>query len=101
MGPATASVQMETNGSNLSLRWKVIDSLSAETSAVWIRLKPMVLAAANLELLYSFQAKSTSSAFKGCPSDHTRFGRSLKVKVFRSAETPPLAIVGTSTANPG
>src|SRR5207245_8524324 len=85
--PVRASVHIATNGSKPELRWKVIESLSVETSADLIRLKPVVVYAPNLGLSQSFQVKLTSSAFRGWPSDHTTFGRSLNVQFLRSGVT--------------
>src|SRR6266568_276204 len=95
-GAKPPSVQIERNGENALFRWKVMLSLSAETSAEVIKLKPVVLAAPNLALFQSFQVKSTSSAFRGCPSDHFKPGLSLNVQVFRSALISPLVAVGSS-----
>src|SRR5712692_11267800 len=95
-GAKSPSVHIARNGAKGLFRWKVMLSLSEEISAEVIKLKPVVLAAPNLALFQSFQVKSTSSAFRGCPSDHFKPGLSLNVQVFKSALISPLAAVGSS-----
>src|SRR5579875_1029892 len=101
MGATLPSAQEARNGAKGWLRWNVIDRLSADTVADWIKLKPTVLPAPNLGLSHVFQVKSTSLASSGCPSDHLRPGRSLKVQVFRSGLTSPFCTVGSSLSSPG
>src|SRR5450759_3359745 len=101
IGALRPSTHAERNGSKPDFRWKVIVRLSDETTVDVIRLKPTVLAAANLELVHNLHVKSTSLASSGWPSDHFKLGRTWNVQTVRSLLTPPLAVVGISVTRPG